>query len=565
MKKQVHIENVGNVALTDKNYIGAGGEASVYQSGKLAVKIYHDSVKAIPKDKMLELGKIQAVNVLKPLHVVYDLKNKDVIGYAMQYIKNTEALCKLFTKSFKQQHNLTPQIIMGLIQKMQETVAQVHYDDCLIVDLNEMNLLTSNDFKIPYFIDTDSYQTPNYKATAIMDSIRDRTTSHGSFSNLTDWYAFAIIAFQLYIGIHPYKGKHPNYKPNQWQQRMDDGISVFDKAVSLPPVCNDFSVIPHRHRTWMEDLFLHNNRSEPPQISVSAPIAFVPKIVIINSSDTVNVDLVVDLDSKKYGIQSVYSFMGTKYYLTNDSIYKNNKLVVTRGFRSYDKILLCETNAMTPVICKLIHKTLTFESGRDEIGKLQTDGMMYKHGKIYTMSGGNLYRNSFREINNKTLHQIDFISQVSEHSSRMFEGFVYQDLLGKPYFTIPLDDKCKNYYIKELEGHRILDAKVERNVCVVMAERKGKYHRFVIIFDYDKDTYNVRKTEDVSYDTVNFTVIQKGVCILAIENKQAELFIDNVKIKVIDNTPFDTSTKLISFDNGVYFIHDDKLFAITMK
>jgi len=220
---------------------------------------------------------------------------------------------------------------------------------------------------------------------------------------------------------------------------------------------------------------------------------------------------------------------------------------------------------MTPVECTLLHKTATFKKGVEEIGKIQTHDMIYKDGHIYTMFGGNLYRNSFREMNNKIIHQVELISQVSEHSSKMFTGFIYQDLLGKPYFSIPSKIDCKTYYIKELEGHRILDAKVERNVGVVMAEQSGKYHRFVFIFDYDKDTYTVRKTEDVSYDVVNFTVLLNGICILTIENKQIEIFINNTKIKVIDNTPFDTSNKLISFGNDAYFIHDDKMFSITMK
>ena len=215
--------------------------------------------------------------------------------------------------------------------------------------------------------------------------------------------------------------------------------------------------------------------------------------------------------------------------------------------------------------CKLLHQTATFEDGATQIGQIKTQDIMYKNGKIYTMWSGYVYRNSFRVINGKTIHQTDMISQASEHASTMYEGFVHQDLLGKNYFTIPLDNKCLNYYIQEIDGFRIIDAKLERNVSVVIGEKKGKYYRFIIVFDYDKNTYTVRRTDDISYDAINFTVLSKGVCILLIENGQVEIFRDNAQIKVVDNAPFDSSMKLKSFNDKVYFVHENKLFKITMK
>lgn len=58
-----------------------------------------------------------------------------------------------------------------------------------MVDLNELNVLVGSSFVEPFMIETDSYQTPSYRATAIMDSIRDRLVPTGQFALLTDWFS----------------------------------------------------------------------------------------------------------------------------------------------------------------------------------------------------------------------------------------------------------------------------------------------------------------------------------------------------------------------------------------
>ena len=68
------------------------------------------------------------------------------------------------------------------------------------------NFLIDRDMQHVLFIDVDSYQTAGFPATAIMDSIRDRHSS--TYSAGTDWFSFAILAFQMFVGVHPYRGKH---------------------------------------------------------------------------------------------------------------------------------------------------------------------------------------------------------------------------------------------------------------------------------------------------------------------------------------------------------------------
>jgi DNA-binding helix-hairpin-helix protein with protein kinase domain len=156
MKLSLIVENEGEVILTDQNYLGAGGQASVYVKDKTAYKIYHDPKNMPPTDKLQKLSKIGHNNVIKPKNIVR--RGNNSIGYTMEYVKNTHPLCKLFTQSFKQANNIGKEDIVKLVKEIQVTISQIHKDGFLIVDLNELNILISRDFKIPYFIDTDSWE-----------------------------------------------------------------------------------------------------------------------------------------------------------------------------------------------------------------------------------------------------------------------------------------------------------------------------------------------------------------------------------------------------------------------
>src|SRR5207248_7337064 len=112
----------------------------------------------------------------------------------------------------------------------QEGVRHVHERGILIVDLNEMNFLLDASVEEILFIDVDSYQTPGFPATALMESIRDRHAAR--FSQATDWFSFGIVSFQMFTGIHPYRGKHPTL--TGLDARMERNVSVLNPEVAVP-------------------------------------------------------------------------------------------------------------------------------------------------------------------------------------------------------------------------------------------------------------------------------------------------------------------------------------------
>ena len=133
----------------------------------------------------------------------------------------------------------------------------------LLVDYNEHNLLV-DPTETPLHIDVGAWQTVTHPATALMEHVRDPKMSGLTFSEGNDWVSFSVVVTQLYVGVHPYRGRHKDYKPVAWRQMMEKGISIFNREVKLPQGARDFAAIPRGHRAWLEGVLEHGERPERP-------------------------------------------------------------------------------------------------------------------------------------------------------------------------------------------------------------------------------------------------------------------------------------------------------------
>lgn len=543
------------VNLTKNEYKGQGGEGIVYCKSNIGYKIYHNPKKMIPEAKIRELSQINLPNVLAPLDVIYDTTRKP-IGFTMKFLDRIEYLCKLFTRSFRDRNNISPQQVVDLVKEMQKTLIEIHKKKFLVVDYNEMNFLIDRKFAIPYHIDVDSWQTPSFRASAIMDSIRDRTTKQ--FTEFTDWFSWAIVTFQLYVGIHPYKGRHPKYKPRDWTTMMDDNISIFDKDVRIPANCQDLSVIPKLHLDWYKRVFQNKERSIPPFAdAVLVAAAIVPRLIA--STDKFAIQEVGDYASR---VRRVYHFNGLNYILTSSNIYKEKTAV--RSVSRDTRVELCPVVGNEPILSIQSGNEVTFEEINGTVlGKIIAEDMMFANDAIYTVHNGKLVENSFVKFK-KVIHQTKTVCQIFEPAYQMLKGLVVQDILGKCWLAIPTRNICVNKHINELDGYRIIDAKHSSGICVILAEKQGRYSRFIFRFDESFDKYTVRVEDDVEIDTVNFITTPKGLCVMVVNDLKVEAFFSNDKVKVIDNPPFDSSMRLFHDGKKVLFANKEKLYSVTL-
>lgn len=548
------------VNLNDNNYKAEGGEGTIYAEGNTAFKIYHSGKSPIPSGKIRELSQINLPNVLAPKDIIYHPTNNAPMGFSMPYISSTEFLCKLFTKSYKDAHNVDLNKIVQLIYNMQKTLQSIHEKQILVVDYNEMNFLVDRTFTVPYYIDVDSYQTKSYPATALMESVRDRVSPKGQFSELTDWFSWAVVTFQLYIGIHPFKGKHPNYKPKDWLKRMDDGISVFNKDVSLPPNCLDLSIIPKPHLDWYEQVFEHGERTIPPffdEVIVSVGLA-QPKV--IPSTENFIVKLI---ENYPEDIEAIEYVGNAQYVITKRAIFSGKKKIHT--FTSDYVKTLTDVNGGTPLLCIFKNSETIFSNGSDEVARIPSNAMM-KNNFVYTISNGKLYENTFFKFGGKILHDMKMICTIFESSYRIFEGIILQNILGKCWAAIPYAPKtCANFNIPELDGYRIIDAKYNSKVAIILGEKKGSYDRFTLLFNDEHSKYSIRIDKNVDLDTVNFVVLPNGVCVTVINGQKVEIFNSNNKVKEIMNPPFDSDMKLFLDGATVMFANKNMLHTVKLN
>lgn len=258
---KVHHPGLGPITLRAADFLARGGQGAVYVRGDTAYKVFDDPAACPSATKLAELAAVTDPCVVRPDQLLLDAGGAPV-GYAMRYVPHAWPLCRLFTRTFRQQHRVHLATRVRLVARLARAVSALHAAGVVAVDLNELNVLVAPTFDGPYLIDTDSFQTPSCPATAVADHIVDRHAPPGVFTPETDWFAFAVITFQALVGVHPFRGKHPTL--SGLDARMRANASVFDPAVRRPGSAEPLGDIPPRLRAWYEAVFELGERTPPP-------------------------------------------------------------------------------------------------------------------------------------------------------------------------------------------------------------------------------------------------------------------------------------------------------------
>ena len=561
-----YIRGKKSIKLDQSNFIAKGGEGSIFVVGNTACKIYEDRSKMIPEAKIQELQTLSRPNILNPLDIIMDRKNIHV-GFTMNRVSNTIPICQIFTNTFRTNNpNLTVDVINELVENIRETTQFIHAGKCLIVDGNELNyLVVDGDFKTAYFIDINSYQSPSFPATAIMPSIRDWSTN--DFSVLTDWYSFAIIACQLFIGIHPYKGKHPKYKKGDIQKRVVDHVSIFNSKVLIPRTVRDFGYIPTNYMDWFIDLFEKGKRTLPPTTG-GAIGEIKEKIIIIHSNDNFEIKILREFDEP---IVSHINLFGKEIIRTQ------NKMYIDQDIHSLSpgvKVVFTPKDLNT-IFMKVKKGTFEVRPLKGKVIKphVNATDLVVFDNHVFLRNEGDLHELSFMEVgNNKSIASVRMTWKIAPYASQIFDGVIFQSILGTPYLTVPRQDfrqthlSMYNTHIPELDGYRVLDAKYELGVCMVLGHKDNSYDKLIFKFQ-DHVRYICRVIKDVDDHSVNFVTLENGI-VISISGDVMEVFSNNVSsntIKSIKDPDIDSDMKLCKRGTSLRFFRENKLYSIKMK
>jgi hypothetical protein len=556
------VPSKGQIRLGKSEFKAQGGEGAVYVKGSNAYKIYSDLSRCIEQAKIDELSVLVQPNIIRPLELLIDSRNVPV-GYSMRSIGKAHSLCQLFPKAFRQRNNLTPELTLRLVRQLQTGVSHIHSRGILIVDLNEMNFLVAPDFSELFFIDVDSYQTPSFPATVLMESVRDRHAK--AYSSDSDWFSFAVVSFQMFVGIHPFKGTYPAFQhlpdnATKLDARMRANVSVLHRSVSVPAACLPFSVIPPNYLDWYRAVFEQGKRLPPPQAVQAAITVPGPPVGQSIASRKFEVREFREFDSEIIwhdGVitateQSVY-FNGQKYPRPPFDV----KLTITP--RRQHLVAAYHDGA------QLRFRDLTTD--RPIQTHVEGEEVMLSHGQLYIKQHEHIFAIDFVELSNNTLLGLRSVANVMMNSTRMFDGVAIQNLLGANYASIPSGGGCHQVRLSELDGAQIVNAKLYRNVLIVLVTNAGRYDKYVFRFVKDFGSYDVRILPDVTTSDVEFTVLDTGVVLHLIDDDKLEIFSsakDSIKISVVEDEALKDDLRLFHTGKQALMAKGRKLYKFKL-
>lgn len=562
LKARYFVQGQGEVQLGRSEFKAQGGEGAVYVKGQTAYKIFTDTSRCITQAKIDELSALVQPNIIRPIHLILDGKNLPA-GYTMRAIGKAHSLCQLFPKAFRQRNNITPEITLRLVRQLQTGVCHIHSRGILVVDLNEMNFLVSTDFAELFFIDVDSYQTPSFPATALMESVRDRHAS--THTTGSDWFAFAVVSFQMFVGIHPFKGtyaplQHLPDNAAKLDARMRGNISVLHSGVTVPAACLPFSVIPQSYVDWYRAVFEQGLRLPPPQSVQSVIPLSAARLAQIVASHSFEITELLEFDSEIIfydGIitvteKSVY-FEGKKYPKPPFDV----KFAVTPRLRH----LVAAYNDGT----KLRFDDLT--AGHGIATEINGEQLMLSHGQLYIKQHESIFAIDFVELPNKLWLGVKAVANVMINATQMFDGVGIQNLLGANYASIPISGGCHQVRLAELDGAQIVNAKLYRSVLMVVVATAGRYDKYVFRFAKDFATYDLRRLIDVATTDVEFTVLDTGVVLHLTDDDQLEIFSsakDSARLNLLDDPVLKEELKLFHKGTQALLAKGRKLYKFKL-
>ncbi len=569
--KVVELENRGKVQLKQTDHVATGGEGSIYRPlPDTIIKIYSDTAKMIRDgmpEKLRLLSGIKHPFIVSPQGLVF--QNQKPIGYYMKF-EEGEPLVRVFTTSFRQREHFTDTHAITLVDGMKTTVETAHNHQAVLVDANEFNWLVSHNRKIvePRVIDVDSWAIRHWKPSVIMPSIKDWHTQ--GFNDDSDWFAFAVVSFQIFTGIHPYKGMLAGYKPNDIETRMKKNCSVFSKGVRLNSAVRDFTCIPDRLLEWYEAVFQNGLRTVPPSprdTVVKTPKAALTRKTIVGSTSVLLIDKLFD------GINDT----PLEVYPSGVVRMSSGRLINLSTGVTYKKMISHP--------CEIISTEYGMLFGEVGLAGELSFSLLQKDGEVIPLTthlkGKALFRFQNRlfvvggqgltEVKVKQLGKPMLVSStqwsVMLNSTQWFDGVGVQDALGATYLIAPFDEAaCQYVHAPELNGKKIVSAMAgTRYIAVVVLDAMGSYKKYEFIFDKEYKQYSLRIADLASPD-INMALLPKGVCATISEDGKLAITVPtNGQEKIVSDTHIKTAFMLANWENRVVFMYGNQVWSLALK
>jgi hypothetical protein len=570
-QKNVILVGVGPGVLRQSSHIATGGEGSVYRLGGMAAKIFTDPGKMLQDDMVGKVGALSQIKhpwIVAPQGIVTDSRHTP-IGYYMPYVVG-QALPRYFTNDFRTQVGFTDSDSSHLAEGMRQIVQVAHDNLAVIVDGNENAwLIHKGVHPEPRIVDVDSWQIRQWKAKVIMPSIMDYHKQ--SFNKLTDWFSWGVVTFQLYTGIHPFKGTLDGYARNDFISRMKANASVFSPGVRLNQAVRDFSCIPPRLRSWYERTFQTTERTKPPSPFDSAVKA---------SPQTTVLRVVV----QGHGGQLVFKRLYQPP--ANDRVIR----VFDCGVALLSSKALVNLNNgytighATTLNCEVVYAEggwLVVENQGDMMQAWYTEGRQDRTDITLALNGSGLLRFQNRifvvtsqglselvlHLFSKPVVAVSGTWSIMESSTQLFEGLGVQDTLGSKFLLLPHGTNMLSYLkTPELDKLRVVNARgAEGYVVVVGIDSKGAYQKFEYVMAKDYTSYAVSQTEVDSPELI-LAALPQGQVASVVQDGELLVFVPaNGKTSIFTDKSIATNEPLFCSDNKIVLIRAGSVWHVSVR
>ena len=569
---QVVLEGKGPLTIRQNDYLATGGEGTVYKINDLVIKIYTDSDKmsrdGIP-DKIKKLSALIHPYISVPKGIV--LSGNKPVGFYMNYAEG-EPLSRVFTNDFRAREGFADRDAVKLVDRMREVVRYAHDRGAILVDPNEFNWLAynkGNDKPQPRILDVDSWVIGKMPTTvAIMPSIRDWQTP--GFNQMSDWFSWAVVSFQVFVGIHPYKGTLDSFDRSNLEARMKAKASVFSKGIRLNRAVRDFICIPSALRGWYEEVFQTDKRSVPPSsFDVAVAKAAVTRIVkVITSSGS----LVFDKIYSKTGDQTVRIFpCGVVLLKSGELVELRSKRVIGNSVSTQGEVIKVDNGWLVAdwVNGQVVYTFVNESSLQAEPLTLAVKAyhIFRSDNRLFIVTDGGLTEIFFRVMGSKPIVAVGQTWGAMVNSTKWFDGVGIQDAMGAMYAVVPFSDKsCTQIRVPELDGLKTVSAKAgNRYVVIVAADKKGDYRKIELVMSRDYASYQVSQTVVDSPD-LNVALLPKGVGATIIDDGELTIFVPTSGlVNKVSDRYITTDIALANWEDRVMYIWRGEVWSVRVK
>lgn len=568
----VVLENRGSLILRSGDYVATGGEGTIYQAHDTIVKIYHDPLRArrdCMQDKLKLLSRLNHNFIVVPQGLVFDQK-KQFIGFYMPHAKG-EALPRVFTTSFWRREGFNDSLAKMLVARMRETMQFAHDQGAIMADPNELNwqaIIKGANGPEPRILDVDSWAVGRWPARAVMLSVRDWHTK--SFNEMTDWFSWGVVTFQVFTGIHPYKGTLAGFQPGELEARMKANASVFLPGVMLNQAVRDFKRIPGPLLDWYKSEFQDGKRSMPPS-PYDTGVSQAAAAQVMRAVATARGLLVFDLLLSFAGDEAIRVWPCGVVMLASGDLFdllskrKIGRLESRDGevVRVDDGWLIADWRSGNP--------NFTFVDDRSFASQptswnLRGYRFFRYEERLFLACSEELVEIQFIKMTMPIVSVKRRIPVLQPKAVKWFDGVGIQNALGAVFLIAPFgENSCALVRTRELDNLVPIMAKAGgRFVTIIAADKNGNYEKFEFSFNRDYTVYGLWRAKTDSPE-INIAILPKGVCATIIRDTELDIFVPgNPQINKISDQKISTDMVLANWGDKVVYIQNGQVWAVRM-